>query len=159
MTKQQQQQHPLLLLRSPPQQQQHHVCQYQLHRNMGHSVRIIATENLPNGKCSKGEVTTVKAGYARNYLIPQKMAVYATHKNFQRLNITDPNVDAQLESLLGDHDGHDGVVQTKAVEKGSPEEQDFKAAELLRHYLRNKVVSTIKCVCLTATMMVLATSI
>ena len=106
----------------------------------GHSVRIIATENLPNNKCSKFEVATVKAGYARNYLIPQKMAVYATRQNFERFGMTDPHVDTQLESLLGI--GSDGTVQAgKALEKGSPEEQDFKAAELLKHYLRNKVVS------------------
>jgi ribosomal protein L9 len=116
---------------------------------MGHSVRIIATaENLPNGgKFAKGDVVTVKAGFARNYLIPQKMAVYATHKNFARLGLSDPHVEAQLESLLGIIPQSGSSLQTTtikttaALEKGSQEEHDFKAAELLKHYLRSKVVS------------------
>lgn len=33
-------------------------------------MRVILTQDAPNGKAYKGEVLTVKAGYARNHLIP-----------------------------------------------------------------------------------------
>ena len=46
-------------------------------------VEMILKEDVdPLG--SKGEIIQVKAGYGRNYLYPQRLAVYATDSNRQR---------------------------------------------------------------------------
>lgn len=44
-------------------------------------ILIEKIENLGN----KGEVVSVKRGYARNYLIPRDYAIYATPSNMKRL--------------------------------------------------------------------------
>jgi len=47
-------------------------------------LRIILREDLKNvGKC--GEVVEVKAGYARNYLIPRNLAISATKGNLKAI--------------------------------------------------------------------------
>ena len=47
-------------------------------------MRIILREDLKNvGKC--GEVVEVKAGYARNYLIPRNLAISATKGNLKAI--------------------------------------------------------------------------
>jgi len=94
---------------------------------MGHTVRIILTENMPNGKGYKGEVVTVRAGYARNCLIPQKMALYAIPDNFARLGMKDPDLLSKDEIKAGQ----------KAQEE-EDEGEDKRAADLLRTYLKNK---------------------
>jgi Ribosomal protein L9, N-terminal domain len=103
----------------------------QQRRWMGHSVRIILLEDLNNGKMYKNDIVTVKAGYARNYLVPQKFAVYATRENFKRFNLKDPDLETMEERRL-------------RLEKESSDGFDVnaKAADLLRVYLRNKVVRT-----------------
>ena len=46
------------------------------------NVQIIFNEDLPNlGR--PGDVVKVKAGYARNYLLPRKLAVEANQKNMR----------------------------------------------------------------------------
>ena len=75
-----------------------------------------------------GEVHNVAAGYARNYLIPKKMAVYATPRNFERCGLIDPEIAAKEEAA------------TSAATEGEEDNQDLKAADLLRRYLRNKSV-------------------
>ena len=58
---------------------QHHFNSTQQQQTRwGHTVRLIALEDLPHGKGYEGDVVHVKAGYARNYLIPQGFAVLAT---------------------------------------------------------------------------------
>ena len=99
---------------------------------MGHSVRVILKEDLPNGKAYKGEVLHVKAGYARNYLIPGKFALYATEENFERLGILDPDLETAEQKA-------ERLSREALSEEGAKE---LKAADLLKHYLRNKVVST-----------------
>jgi ribosomal protein L9 len=74
-----------------------------------------------------GEVHNVAAGYARNYLIPQKMAVYATPDNFERCGLVDPKI--------AEKEGKKMVVE----EEG----EDLKAADRLKKYLKNKSVSTV----------------
>ena len=91
---------------------------------MGHTVQIILQDDLPGGKGYSGEVVTVKAGYARNYLIPTKKAFYATPENLKRF----------------------GVSLDKVPVKGGEDEteemsEDKKAADILRSYLREKTVS------------------
>ena len=95
-------------------------------RRLGHSVRVILTSDLAEGKGYVGDVLSVKAGYARNDLIPQKKAVYATPENLARFGLED--VDKDFESSA---DREDEVEIS----------DDQKQADILRHYLRNKIVS------------------
>lgn len=96
-----------------------------------HTVRIILTEDLPTGAAYKGDVIHVKAGYARNYLIPQKIALYAIPDNFLRLGRKDPDSESQEERRL-------------RLEREASDElnEDLKASNLLSKYLKNKTVST-----------------
>ena len=91
----------------------------------GHTVRVILTKDLPNGKGYAGEVHKVRAGFARNHLIPLKKALYAIPQNFERVGIIDPElVDKKPQKQ----------------ERSREEEEHLKAADVLRHYLRNKVL-------------------
>lgn len=78
-----------------------------------------------------GEVHDVAAGYARNYLVPKKMAVYATPRNFERCGLVDPALAAEEEA-----------AQEKLLAGGDSDEdsEELKAADILRKYLRNKSV-------------------
>jgi hypothetical protein len=100
-------------------------------RGMGHLVRVIIKEDLPEGKAYEGDVMEVKAGYARNFLIPQKKALYATRKNFERLGLKDPDQETAEERQ---------ARLLREAQAGS--DLDLKAYDLLRSYLRNKVVRT-----------------
>lgn len=100
-----------------------------------HTVRVILQDDLPNGKAYAGEVLHVAAGYARNYLIPQRKALYATRQNFAKLGVTDPDLETPEERHA-----------RLARERLESEDQDLKAADLLKSYLRNKVVSFLKTV-------------
>lgn len=77
---------------------------------------------------------TVKAGYARNYLVPKKMALYATPENFERLGVTDPEAETIEEKRAR-------LAAEAAAEEDEEAAADLRAADLLKHYLRNKVVS------------------
>lgn len=105
-------------------------------KRFGHSVRLIAIEDLPYGKGYKDDVVTVKAGYARNYLIPQKKAIYATPQNFENLGIVDPDVETEEQRIAR-------LERESAM--GSKEEKYLKQADTLKKYLRNKVVSDCDC--------------
>jgi large subunit ribosomal protein L9 len=61
---------------------------------------------------NKGDVVNVKRGYARNYLIPRKLAIYATPQNLKNWN----------------------SIQTKAAEE---EEKMIDAMKKLDEQLRN----------------------
>jgi len=97
---------------------------------MGHIVRIILTQDLPNGKTYCGEVITVKPGFARNHLIPGKMALYASPENFERLGMGDPDLETEAKQ-----------VEKLAREETSDAQDELKAADSLKQYLRNKEVS------------------
>lgn len=103
-------------------------------RRYGHTVRIILKEDLPDGRGYSGDVMTVKAGYARNYLVPKKMALYATPENFERLGVTDPEAETIEEKRAR-------LAAEAAAEEDEEAAADLRAADLLKHYLRNKVVS------------------
>ena len=77
---------------------------------------------------------TVKAGYARNYLVPKKKALYATPENFERLGVTDPEAETIEEKRAR-------LAAEAAAEEDEEAAADLRAADLLKHYLRNKVVS------------------
>jgi ribosomal protein L9 len=102
-------------------------------RRWGHTIRLIALEDLPHNKGYERDVIRVKAGYARNFLIPKKKAVYATPQNFERLGIVDPDVETAEQ-------------RTERLQRESSmnqkEELHLKEADLLKKYLRNKVVSS-----------------
>jgi ribosomal protein L9 len=102
-------------------------------RRWGHTVRLIALEDLPHNKGYGKDVIRVKAGYARNFLIPKKKAVYATPQNFEKLGIVDPDVETEEQ-------------RTERLQRESSmnqkEELYLKEADLLKKYLRNKVVSS-----------------
>ncbi|CAJ1934443.1 unnamed protein product [Cylindrotheca closterium] len=96
-----------------------------------HTVRLIALEDLPHGKAYEGDVVRVKAGYARNFLIPQKKAVYATAQNFERLDIIDPEVETEEQRI---------TRLERASSMSKKEEQYLKQADVLKKYLKNKVM-------------------
>lgn len=93
----------------------------------GHTVRVILTSDLADGKGYAGEVCDVKAGFARNYLIPLKKALYATPTNFARAGVVDPELRSET------------AEERKARERLESDE-DLKAADFLRYYLRNKTL-------------------
>lgn len=97
---------------------------------MGHTVRIIVTQDVSDGKLYQGDIANVKAGYARNFLIPQKKAIYATRQNFLKLNMKDPELETAEERRL-----------RMEREMKAGDDKDLKAADILRSYLRSKTVS------------------
>jgi ribosomal protein L9 len=101
-------------------------------RWLGHSVRLIALEDLPHGKGYQGDVIHVKAGYARNFLVPKQRAVYATPQNFEKLGIVDPHLESEEQRL-------ERMQRESSMSK--TEEQYLKHADLLKKFLRTKVVS------------------
>ena len=101
-------------------------------KRWGHTVRLIALEDLPHGKAYKGDVVTVKAGYARNHLVPQKLALYATPQNFEKLGIVDPDFETEEERI---------ARLQRESNMTATEDRYLKEADLLKKYLKNKVVS------------------
>mmetsp|Transcript_14241 Transcript_14241/g.18586 ORF Transcript_14241/g.18586 Transcript_14241/m.18586 type:complete len:233 (-) Transcript_14241:98-796(-) len=99
-------------------------------RSISKLVRIIVNKDLPNGSGYEGDVVKVKAGYARNYLIPQKYAIYATRQNFMRINMVDPDEETPEQKLA-----------RLAREANQEQDQVLKAANILRKYLSNKVLT------------------
>jgi hypothetical protein len=105
--------------------QQHNVPQQQQRRWMGHSVKIVLKEDMPNGKGYAGDIVTVKAGYARNYLVPQKIAFYATADNISKYGSDKSEEDVQKDAA-------------KSAEREASAEKT--AAIILRKYLKEKEV-------------------
>ena len=119
---------------SPPPPQQQHLLQHTPTKRFGHSVRLIALEDLPHGKAYKGDVLTVKAGYARNHLVPQKLALYATPQNFDKLGMVDPDFETEAERI---------ARLQRELNMTAAEDRYLKESDLLKKYLKNKVVSTV----------------
>ncbi len=51
---------------------------------------------------NKGEVVSVKRGFARNYLVPRNMAIYATPQNMKRLSSIQNQAAEEEEKLLAE---------------------------------------------------------
>ncbi|VEU43112.1 unnamed protein product [Pseudo-nitzschia multistriata] len=100
-------------------------------KRWAHTVRLIAMEDLPHGKAYKGDVVTVKAGYARNHLVPQKLALYATPQNFSKLGIVDPDFETEEERI---------ARLQRESNMTAAEDRYLKDSDLLKKYLRNKVL-------------------
>jgi len=73
---------------------------------MSKTVEVLLRENLPTlGHC--GDVVKVRAGYARNYLLPRRLAIQATPDNKKamerrrlRLDAEDAERAAEIETRL-----------------------------------------------------------
>src|SRR6185436_9789792 len=73
---------------------------------MPQKVEVLLRENLKNlGKC--GEVVRVPPGYARNYLLPRKLATEATAENVKlmarrriRLDADEAKRDAEVDARI-----------------------------------------------------------
>ena len=50
----------------------------------------------------KGEVVTVKSGFARNYLLPRNLAIYATPQNMKRLSAIQNQAAEEEEKLIAE---------------------------------------------------------
>jgi hypothetical protein len=148
----------------PQLQQLHqHPRHPQQYRSMGHLVRVILREDLPSGKGRVREVVEVPAGFARNFLIPKKKALYATADNLQKLaeahkllGITPEVVAAPATAVGGAASADPTTIRTITIKpprvsvpsKKKQKKQnnvnkifdDFTAAARLKHYLRNKHV-------------------
>jgi len=61
-------------------------------------MKVILQENV-KGKGKKGELVNVADGYARNFLLPRKLAVYATPEN---LTVMKHNEKTRLQKLESD---------------------------------------------------------
>ena len=97
-----------------------------------HTIRVILTKDIPENNQYAGETHHVKAGYARNYLIPKKKALYATPENFLRVQIEDPDLkEKQLQKTIVERNNNDETDET---------DEDVKAADFLKYYLRNKTL-------------------
>ena len=112
------------------------------------TVRVILQKNLPTGEVLAGEVAHVTAGYARNFLIPQKYGLYATRENFANLGIKDPEKESVAEKRVR--------LAREEASRALLFDRDLKEAERLKKYLRNKkvrsrIASVLKYVCHTQT--------
>lgn len=116
-------------LKRQQQQQLNNVLHCVISVRYGHTVRIIAIQDM-GPKFYTNDVVTVKAGFARNYLIPKKIAVYATRENFKKYNIRDPELETAEEKRL-----------RLLREAEDVEDQNMKEADRLRKYIQNKTVS------------------
>jgi large subunit ribosomal protein L9 len=73
-------------------------------------MKIILMDDVPTlGR--RGEVRDVSDGYARNFLLPQKLALHATAANMKNLAQIKANQDAQVAKLRADAQG-----QAQAIE-------------------------------------------
>ncbi len=64
-------------------------------------MKVILLSNIDNlGK--KGEILNVKRGYARNYLIPRNLALYATPINMKKLGSIQAKAMEEEERLLAE---------------------------------------------------------
>ena len=60
----------------------------------------------------KGEIVTVKRGYARNYLIPRELALYATPQNMKQLGSIQAKAEEEEQKLLAELKKLDGKIRS-----------------------------------------------
>lgn len=62
-------------------------------------MEVILTETIDTlGR--EGDIVTVKPGYGRNYLLPQRKAVFATPENIQEVEKNKAEIEARLKAQL-----------------------------------------------------------
>lgn len=88
------------------------------------SIKLLLTETVPNLGVV-GDVVTVKAGYARNYLVPRGMVTSPTQGNVNRLAEQRTQAEKELrqirqtqEMLLEKLQEHELTIQRSANEEG-----------------------------------------
>ncbi|KAL7694702.1 putative ribosomal protein L9 [Plasmopara halstedii] len=64
-------------------------------RSFAHRVNMVLKEDVPK-LGNRGDEVSVKAGYARNFLYPEKLAVYATSANREKYKLNHESVDEVL---------------------------------------------------------------
>ncbi len=68
---------------------------------MSSTVQLVLSEDVANlGRM--GDVVTVRAGYARNFLIPRKLAVAATPRNVKRLEHEQRVIQKRVDKRLAE---------------------------------------------------------
>src|SRR6266542_3621258 len=73
----------------------------QVHKGTHGGMQLVLTEDVPNlGK--QGELVEVKAGYGRNYLLPNGKATVPTGHNLRLLDRYKQRVSQARESLIAD---------------------------------------------------------
>ncbi|MEL7020829.1 MAG: 50S ribosomal protein L9 [Bacteroidota bacterium] len=79
---------------------------------------IILLENVDKVG-EKFDVVTVKDGYARNYLIPQKMALIANHTNMRRLEDYRHREAKREEAMLSEYQAMAKQLEGKVLKIGA----------------------------------------
>lgn len=73
-------------------------------------MEVLLRDNVPTlGRC--GEVVAVAAGYARNYLLPRRMAVMATPDNVKMMQRRKVRLDAEEATLMADIESRRQVLE------------------------------------------------
>ncbi len=84
-------------------------------------VQVVLRETLKNVGQS-GDLVRVRPGYARNYLVPRALAVYATEKNVARIEHERREALARAAKLRAEHEAFSktlaGVTVTVKVKAG-----------------------------------------
>ena len=74
---------------------------FQIPKGKHGGMQLVLTEDVPNlGK--QGDVVEVKAGYARNYLLPQSLATVPTEHNMRLLERYKIRVQQAREAKIAD---------------------------------------------------------
>ena len=88
-------------------------------------MRVILTENI-KGLGQTGETAEVKSGYARNFLVPRKLAILATTENLKKVDgLKKQKAEALQESIqkmkgVGEKlKNYRLIIETRADEKGN----------------------------------------
>ena len=77
-------------------------------------IEVLLRDNVPNlGRC--GDVVSVAAGYARNYLMTRRAAVAATAENVKMMQRRKVQLDAEEAALLADVEARIAALQSLAL--------------------------------------------
>lgn len=117
----------------------HHPQSLSLRWKHHRTVRVIVTtDHLPQ-QGHKNDVIHVRPGYARNYLIPRKMAKYATRQNLAHFGLVDPDLSGEEEEE--DAERTYQRRRSSQVDAGDSSDTNLRAADLLKKYLSSKVLT------------------
>ncbi len=119
-------------------------------------MRVIFLEDVSN-QANAGDVKNVSPGYARNYLIPQKLAVVVTTEDMKRVERIKKAGDQRrtretqkLEVLAGQLDGTNVMVRAKATPAGhfygaiTPARIAQELASMIQRDIDRKLVETVE---------------
>lgn len=79
------------------------------------TMEVLLRENIyPLGKC--GDVVRVKAGYARNYLLPERLATFATEDSLKAMARRRLRLDAEEAEHMAEIETRAKVLETVTLE-------------------------------------------